>query len=49
MKTTLATVVLNLAAWTDTAMGIELRILMTWPVQKLDVTLAAYIVEFVHF
>ena len=49
MKTFAATLVLNLAAWSDTAMGIELRIWMVLPVQKFDIGLAAYIVEYMHF
>jgi len=44
-----ANVALNLTAYTDTMLGIELRCWMVLPVQKFDVTLAAYIVENVHF
>ena len=49
MKTIIATAMLNLAAWTDSAIGIELRIMMVKPIMDFDVVLAAYIVENVHF
>ena len=40
---------LTLAAYSDTALGLWLRIVMTAPVGAVDAPLAMYIVENLHF
>lgn len=42
-------VILTLAAYTDTTLGVELRTMMTRPVGAFDPELAAYIVWLIHF
>lgn len=49
MKIVIGNLVLTLAAYTDTTIGIILRSFMTSPIGKFDILLMAYIVEFAHF
>ncbi len=41
--------IVTLAAYTDSALGVQLRAAMVRPVGAIDPELAAYIVWFLHF